>query len=341
MGGRHVMMEGSGYHAVIAMRRHRMIITLISVLVVVLLVVGGMRLHTVRVDGKSGYAAVADAVAKTAESGPGLLEAGVQAALANLDDLDASRRIATNGFTLDADAQSGLEQELSIFDSCGYSVSFVLVDMATGETLASYAGDEKYSASAIKGPYILSTAATGAMDLDAVYQSETTDDTYVAQLVENTITVSDNDSYRELFLRYGGDAAVQWASDYGASIDDALYTYFTAEDLARMWVGGYEFLFPEDESVATSSSQARQWLGGLFNDTLNSTINMALADRYTVHTKAGWIDGDGGLYALNDAGIVASGAGDYVLAVLSDACDEYSLLSDLVMVLDDIHTSDM
>lgn len=365
--GRHVT-PGRGYRTVMAMRQHRMIITLISVLVIMCLFVGGVMLHTSRTGGTVwGFASAGaaadtanadaaviaqsdettssiDTSSKVAKAVPQPAETGVEAALADLDALNDSARIATSGFTLNTDARSSLEQELSIFDSCGYSVSFVLTDMTTGATLASYAGDDKYSASAIKAPYIFSAAATGEMDLDAAWQgAQGLDggDATTAQLLENTITVSDNDSYLSLYLTYRDKASVPWAKQYGVSLDGELYTCFSAEDLARMWVGGYDFLFPEGKADSTASTEARQWLGGLFNDTLNSTINMALADRYTVYTKAGWINGEGDLYALNDAGIVASDSGDYVLAVLSDACGEYDLLGDLVTVLDDIHTSNM
>ena len=40
-------------------------------------------------------------------------------------------------------------------------------------------------------------------------------------------------------------------------------------------------------------------------NSLNSCIHAALGDADTVYTKAGWINGEGDLYALDDAGLVA------------------------------------
>lgn len=66
-----------------------------------------------------------------------------------------------------------------------------------------------------------------------------------------------------------------------------------------------------------------------------------LADADTVYTKAGWINGEGDLYALNDAGLVMSQSGTYVLAVLTNACGRNDLLTSLIGTLDAVHSGDM
>ena len=76
-------------------------------------------------------------------------------------------------------------------------------------------------------------------------------------------------------------------------------------------------------------------------DSLNSNIHRALGDSTTVYTKAGWISGEGDLYALNDGGIVASSSGAYVLSVMTDACGRNDLLTELVDVVDSVHSGAM
>lgn len=287
-----------------------------------------------------------------------------------IGQLDGSAQIATSGFTLDTDTQLQLENELNAFASYGYSVSFVLVDVASGKAISSYANTARYSASAIKGPYVLSIAQTGALDLDAAYLAETDAGGNTQYLIDQAITVSDNTAYKELHDTYGTDGFAQWSSAVGVSADvtQGAYLNMSAADLARMWAAGYGYLFDDDgsstsaaassasegddaagagtgdnttQSATDVSSAARQWLAGEFSSTLNSTIHMALGEQYSVYTKAGWINGEGGYYALNDAGIVRSSSGDYVLAVMSDACEEYDLLSGLVSMLDTIHSAAM
>ncbi|WP_163197821.1 serine hydrolase [Bifidobacterium platyrrhinorum] len=311
-------------------------------------------------------------------------------ALDGLAGLDEGAEISTSGFTLADDDRAALESELAKFTAEGHSASVALVDMSDYRALSVNGGDARYSASAIKGPYILSLAATGAIDLDAVARQSDTDPTGVGadgnpvssgdgdasgatddgaeeasiaddiaktgtgagvhQLIEQAVTISDNDSFAALHRTYGAGAFAQWSArgKVGVDVTSGAYLTMPATDLARMWVMGYGYLFDGDVlavngSKPAASDDSRQWLAGEYTNTLNSSIHMALAGDggYTVYTKAGWIDGDGGYYALNDAGIVSTGSGDYVLAVMTDAVDEYELVSGLVSVLDGIHSRDM
>lgn len=325
-------------------------------------------------------AAIGDAGDDAGDSAADGIAAMVEAALAGIDELDdgdvgsASAMIATSGFTLDVTSQTQLEQELAVFSSYGYDAAFVLVDMTSGRTLAAEYDALRYPASSIKGAYVLSLAASGAIDLDAVYQSTDVTGGAVRQLIDQAISVSDNDSYATLYEMYGASPFVQWAADAGATSDLTVgaYPYLSAGDLARLWVQGYGYLFADaaddagdaddadgtadgaggavdaadgtdsaDGADAGATTESRAWLAGEFSDTLNSSIGMALGDTCAVYTKAGWINGEGGYYALNDAGIVAAESGDYVLAVMTDACGEYGLLIDLIAMLDSIHTSAM
>ena len=314
------------------------------------------------VDARSddGSAAAADAAASP-----------VDTSLAALAALDGSAAISTVGFDLPDESLAALQAELDTFASYGYGASVALVDVTTGAAIGIDGGTARYSASAIKGPFVLSLAASGAIDADAAVAAATYEDDYVRQLVEATVTVSDNDAYATLFETYWSDAIEQWAADASvtAPLSGAEYLDISAIDMARLWTMGYDYLFADggfgsDSSADSTDSAAgaaasdrssgdagRAWLADAFSDTLNSSIHMALvgdADGLdaglsgtTVYTKAGWINGEGDLYALNDAGIVRGESGDYILAVMTDACGEYGLLTDLIALLDAIHAESM
>ncbi|KFI88065.1 hypothetical protein BREU_0853 [Bifidobacterium reuteri DSM 23975] len=265
----------------------------------------------------------------------------LQKAVQNVGSLDGSAQISAVGFQLSADQQSQLEQQLNAIAAYGYQASFTLVDVSTGAALSSYGGTARYSASAAKGPYVLSLAATDAIDINAVYQSSDTVAADTHNLIEQTITVSDNDAYAALHDSYGGTPLGTWASGLGVTADviDTKYYDISSNDLARLWLKGQSYLFSTNASD-DGTADARQWLASEYSDTLNSAIHMALGNQYAVNTKAGWID-EGDYVAQNDAGIVHSGSGDYVLAVMTDAYGEYDLLADLIVTLDQIHSASM
>lgn len=309
-------------------------------------------------------------------------------ALDSIDALDGKADISVEGFTLPADEHTKIDQALAAFTSAGFGASVVMVDMTTDRALSLKGDATRYSASAIKGPYVLSLAATGAIDLDAVEsQSDANpagigadgkpvstgggaggatgeDENAIAadealaatgagvnRLIARTVEVSDNDAFAALHRTYGTDAFAQWATRARTDVNVTAGAYLdmSAADLARLWVMGYGYLFDGDAlavggSHPSTSDVARQWLAGEFTDTLNSSIRDALGGRdgYTVYTKAGWIDGEGGYHVLNDAGIVRNGSGGgYVIAVMTDAVGRYDLLSALVSTLDGVHESVM
>ncbi|PLS29203.1 serine hydrolase [Bifidobacterium parmae] len=341
--------------------------------------------------GDAVSAAGHPSLSRTAASKPRALTAA-ERAVAALGKLDGNADVSTEGFTLSDDDRAALDQAVATVTSAGYGVSVTMVDMTTYRALAVHGGDARYSASAIKGPYILALAATGTVDLDAVAQSSDSDPTGVGadgkpvssgdgdttgataaasgedesaiasdmtltstgagvnQLIAQTVTVSDNSSFAALHRTYGSGSFAAWATraHVGADVTSGAYLDISSTDMARMWTMGYGYLFHGDATLAVRGSKpatsdaARQWLAGEFTDTLNSSIHNALggSDGYAVYTKAGWID-DGDYKALNDAGIVTTGSGDYVIAVMTDAVGQYDLVAGLVSALDGIHSSAM
>lgn len=276
--------------------------------------------------------------------------------LENIAKLDPTAQISTVDFTLSEQLRAKLIQVLQSFTDSGYEASFTLVDLTHGRAMSSYGGIERYSASAIKGPYVLALAGTNTIDLSAVSQALAGMPAYTHQLINATITVSDNDSYDTLLETYGTVPFATWFSDLGMQADVGNmygYMHVSSNDVARMWVRGFDYLFmPAKEGETKADPQARAWLASQFTDTLNSNIHTALSNHAATLTKGGWINGQGNYYALNDAGIVLphrdpnnlgidSAPQGYVMSILTNACGRNDLMVPLAQVLDEIYTSQM
>lgn len=231
-----------------------------------------------------------------------------QVALDGISAVEGSATITTQGFTLSADSQI-------------------------------------YSASSAKAPYLISLFSTGTVDLNSVAQSADAQSATVHQKVDAVLRNSDNASYDWLYKTYGLDCFNTWAEQAGAASrmgDRGGYLFTSARDMAKLWTAGYGFLFAgQTAGVQNITPESLQWLSGDMTNSLNSCIHAALGDADTVYTKAGWINGEGGLYALNDAGLVMSQSGTYVLAVLTNACGRNDLLTSLIGTLDAVHSGDM
>ncbi|MGI6737207.1 MAG: serine hydrolase [Anaerovoracaceae bacterium] len=207
-----------------------------------------------------------------------------------------------------------------------YDLAFVMIDLKSGQGAALAPGKTLYSASCLKGPYVASlnrSAPAGRLTAD------------VDNLMKLTITQSDGAAYEELFNSFGSSymrrmmAYSRVSSFSGAE----KYDYLPVRDLAKLWVGTYWYFY---RSTNSRSKTCRAW----YADSLNSFIHQALHEKYTVNTKAGWIDSS--LYrAQNDAGVVFAGDKNdrhpYILAVMSTACGEYDALSELVQRIDAVH----
>ena len=214
-----------------------------------------------------------------------------------------------------------MQSQIATFEADGYTASFVLADITTGRTIAYNADAQIYSASSAKAPYLISLFSTGTVDLNSVAQSADAQSATVHQKVDAVLRNSDNASYDWLYKTYGLDCFNTWAEQAGAASrmgDRGGYLFTSARDMAKLWTAGYGFLFAgQTAGVQNITPESLQWLSGDMTNSLNSCIHAALGDADTVYTKAGWINGEGGLYALNDAGLVMSQSGTYVLAVLT------------------------
>lgn len=200
----------------------------------------------------------------------------------------------------------------------GFQIGFVMFDPAVRKGIVYHADQKFYTASSIKGPYVLSLLRKDP----AVY-------TEMQEVMANTIVYSDNAAYDRLIGTYGHDAINAMMEESGVSpvVWDGGYTDLSARDLVRLWLSGYLYLnSPEAED------EVRQW----FNNVAVSAIHSTLGERYTTYSKAGWI-AEAGYMAADDAGIVQAQS-PYILAIMTNLPADLTGLDDLVQALDEAHT---
>ena len=215
-----------------------------------------------------------------------------------------------------------LTTALRLFDAEEYHVSFFLYDLNSGQGFSYHSDDSYYSASTIKGTYIVYIAQTFPED---IYEQQ--------DAIEDTILFSDNNAYDYLWNIYGTDSFSEWVNDAGCETIDVSEPYadITSRDLALMWIKMYRYF--------SSDTPDSEWISVLYTNTLNSCIGEALGDTCTVYSKAGWINEDDYYNVQNDAGIVMAEGHPYVLVVLSTAYDCMDLLKNLIYTIDDIHSA--
>ncbi|WP_062709132.1 serine hydrolase [Streptococcus halotolerans] len=128
---------------------------------------------------------------------------------------------------------------------------------------------------------------------------------------------------------FGGAYMAKWMREAGvnAALSVPGYPYITANELAKLWERNDRFF--QTTSVGKTMST---W----FESPNLSPIHANLSAQYNTKSKAGWI-GLPGYHAANDAGVVTTPKGRYVLAITSDADGKLSLLNSLVTTLNNIY----
>ena len=208
----------------------------------------------------------------------------------------------------------------------GRNVSFVMIDLQSGEGVVYNPNSVYYIASSIKGPYIVACSKYNEARAKQMHGT-----------IEPTIVNSSNEGYMSMFNNFGPGVMNSFKAycganelNYGAS---SIYPYMKPKTLAKLWIGNYWYFFNE-----TNSSSA--WTRSVFTHSYKSYINAALSRKYTVYSKPGWI-GMAGLIARNDAGIVMSKDGPYIVAIMSTAYGYDNELASLALAIDDLHTDMM
>ncbi len=150
-----------------------------------------------------------------------------------------------------------LNNALVYFDTNGYNVGYLLMDLGTGRGIAGNLDATVYGASSFKGPYCTYVAQNELpSDIDDVRSSR-------REQIENIILWSDNTSYGRLRSTFGDDGMAEWLADAGVDtslLNDTYYPHYTARQSALMWLKIYTYLGTADSSVA-------QWLSDTFSNT--------------------------------------------------------------------------
>lgn len=218
-----------------------------------------------------------------------------------------------------------LEQAVSAFESRGYGLSFVVYDLNTGNEISYKADTLRYSASSVKGPYCLalySTAEKNGQELNA------------SALVRPTLEVSNNTTYFQLRATYGDEVFRSWLEDLGIEPDRAQkmtensFMDVSANEMCDIWTQGYFYL--------VSGSAGATELGSYLSAPWNSVIHALVDGTYQSWSKPGWYPG-GEDSATNDAGIVRSDCGDYVLVMLTTAPEDFEALMPVADALNAAH----
>ena len=241
-------------------------------------------------------------------------------ALMELPGTTNSIFISNSSYALTASERNNLQNIINQFSARGASIGFVMQDINTGQIVAYNPSIGLYSASCIKGPYVLSLLEAGiAPD----------------QRTINTIQWSSNNDYSSLRYSYGNSVFQNWLSVAGVNPIQGsdLYTTTSPVDLAKMWLKGYSY-FSGNYSY---SAWARQY----YQSTLNSMISQRLRGQYTVYSKYGEIALGGYYHVYNDAGIVMAGNSPYTISIMTSlpGTTGHNLVGDLAVILNQIHSN--
>lgn len=243
------------------------------------------------------------------------------------DDKSVAARVAA------CPGYARLTQAVGQLEDQGYHVAFVVHDLGSGRELTYNQDELFYPASSIKGPYVTclyqSLAETGKVSLDEL-----------APLAKRTVVNSDNEAYKSLRNRYGGDEFAAWLEELGCGtgelpsyqrLGSKHYPHLSAAMLAQMWQKSYGYL--------SGGSKAATQLSGYFASRTQTALGDALGETYPTWGKAGWYPtraGHGALPSTVDAG-VALAPHPYVVVVMSDAPGALPLIEPVFGPLDEVH----
>lgn len=229
---------------------------------------------------------------------------------------------APEGFSETAE-YAAVEAEISALVSAGRSVSVRMVDLETGRGLSYNADVGRYPASSIKA--LFCAAVCEALGGSAG----------MAQAMASCLIDSSNEAYELLIDTFGLTTFAEWLGACGATgaVDEAwthFYPNISASELADAWSEIWRY--------GTSGEPGADELVGYLSQTASTPMGQLLRGEHEVWSKAGWYPADGnGLTSTNDAGVVVSDDGPYVLVVMTDLSADLDGLEPLIAALDAAH----
>lgn len=240
-----------------------------------------------------------------------------------------------------------LQEARDAFAARGWDAGYLLVDLETGCGLAGNLDVTAYGASTFKAPYALylcetqldtelaaldtpcfEAPATAFMDPTGTYLYDGLASYPLGTLIADSVTQSDNDSYRILRASYDAAGFSAWIADRGlpASLTDDWFPTYSARTSGMLWLLMAQYLDGDAASAA--------WLSELLGQSETSFLRNVLPPEATVRGKAGWYaDDDPAFCGVCDAGIVSAGGRDYLVCAMSTApfsADGQELLENLL-----------
>lgn len=236
-----------------------------------------------------------------------------------LDSISGEKIISTFGnFELSEENKNLLQSEIDKNTSKGYKTGFVVMNLNSLEGF-SYNADEKiYSASTIKGPYIVSMVKSD----NSLLEKEKT-------RIEATLIRSSNYDYESLRDKYGNEHFISFSAETGNDLvvdTTRNYQFLTPRKLAHLWLGNYIFF----ESGETGDS-----LGKIFENPVISPIHEIFSEEFITRTKAGWITKNN-TRVTNDAGIVYTENGDFLVVIMTTAPCDFSVVENMAEAIKSI-----
>ena len=280
----------------------------------------------------SGAIAVNDesssAVTTTADDEGSDESTGAELALTTSEHGSHGIVVTSTADFIESDEFSALDSAVTEFESHGYQLGFVLVDLDTGQEVSLNEDGEFYPASSIKAPFVMSLYQEH-FEVDggeSAYASE------VKDVIEN----SDNTGYSNLQQTFGSTYLTEWLDDAGIScegttVETDFYPIISPRQLCDMWIYGYSYL--------TSDGKYSSTCANLLANTTVSGLRSVLGKKYTVWSKAGWYPDQDNCSATVEAGVVFSDTGTYVVAIMSDAPEDFESLEKLEDALNVTHAA--
>ena len=238
----------------------------------------------------------------------------------NLGTLSGAEEFESlGGYVAPEELQYNLRKQIRKIENGGFSIGFILMDIPTGKGIAYNSQEEYYSASSVKGPYMVSLIAH---EKDVLNEW--------GDIIEEIAHTSDNGCYNQLYRNFGPDYYNDWCDQAEASAymyNDYQYTYYSPEGLARLWMMNYKFF--------TTDPDMGQTAGELFENPEYSLIHKTLYPIYKTRSKSGWINL--GEVSAIDSGIIYAGDHPYLLTVLSDFGGDIEKFTPLAYELERVH----
>lgn len=239
---------------------------------------------------------------------------------ANLDTLTGSAEFESlGGYMAPEKQQYTLRKLIREIQSGGFSIGFILMDIKTGKGIAFNPKEEFYSASSVKGPYMVSLIAN---EKDVLNEW--------GDIITEIAHTSDNGCYSQLYRNFGPDYYNDWCDQAEASAymyNDYQYTYYSPEGLARLWMLNYKFFTTDPDMGETA--------GELFENPEYSLIHKTLYPIYKTRSKSGWINI--GEASAIDSGIIYAGDHPYLLTILSSFGGDIEKFTPLAYELEKVH----